>query len=275
MRNLLQRLGLTIALAASLGAAAQQAKPAPQAAEPLISDCKTISCLRNLLRGAEGPPGPRGPAGRSAVQDVYAGSVRLGRLLAIDGFAQCSSQSNNRAEATKVGLLGLVETSTGFIVHLCIGAKFDFPSAGSGLGGLVRGFEAGTQFFTEPGCTGPLFILVTTIGNREGISLAGTESDGRLGGMFGPVMGKPRVAILNESDLLVPNANSSFYRFAIIGPPVLMAPKSYTEGGNRSLCRSIPTNAALNVYAQVTPNEPSITGLPNEPQTPYVLVDAQ
>lgn len=252
---------------------AQAATPAPN--DPLISECKTVSCLRNLLRGPAGPTGPAGPAGRSAVKDVYAGSVRLGRLIALDGIAQCVSNTSRPLDIYKAGLLGLVETSTGHMVQLCIGAIYDFPSVGTGLGNLTESFDASALFFEQPGCQGPIFTPVRVIGSTAGVSFNPTDANGSLAGILGPILGKPRVAIVSDREIArTPGTTSRISRFMIVGPPTRITPRSYYQSGAQH-CTDAVRPIPLDDYVQLSPNDPAVTGLPNEPVTPYTMVDVQ
>lgn len=273
------RLGLTLALATSLGAVAQQPKQQPQAADPLISECKTISCLRNLLRGAEGPPGPRGPAGpagKGAVQDVYAGSFRIGRLIGMDVMAQCGGVYRTSGALPvpydSNGLVGLIETSTGWLVHLCLGVQYPSSDVGPGATPLTEGDVEFSIQYKTPDCTGQPYTFIREIGSPY-LSFAGNGSpeSGAYGGVFGKLMGKNRVAVVSSGIF----GGQRFSRsFAMTGPVEQVLPRSY--GRPFYECVRHPDNFTTpQAMVKLLPNDPSITGLPDAPQTPYHVVDVQ
>lgn len=251
---------------------------------PADSECRGLGCVRERFQGPPGPPGeqgprgpagPQGPTGRVARQDVYAGSVRLGRLISLETTSLCSNfprlaESDTYAD---LGAMGLVETSTGYIVHLCIGVRFETGDVGTGLG--ITTEPGGGSYHLTTNCSDtPLSELLGFQERSFGYVGTAQPEPNFFGGLFGPLMGYPRVLTLPAGIFLPPSSSptSSVYRvFATTGR--ILRTKPVASRSTNGVCTPGAQFDAFYPLVELLPNDPAITGLPIAPVTPYTLRD--
>jgi len=193
----------------------------------------------------------------------------MGRLIGIDVTAQCGATFVSRPSTfDEIGLMALVETSTGWVVHLCVGVEFESNDVGAGMTEIADSQDF-QYFYKTADCTGQPYAEIRRLETLS-FSYAGNGAPdiGHYGGVFGKLMGKRRVAVLPAA--IFGGATRS-RAFGITGASESFQPKSSGSGGGS--CSEFPSTVSIGRLVPVLPNNPSITGLPNAPVTPYTLVD--
>ncbi len=199
-------------------------------------------------------------------------------MIGLDVTAQCNGNlgdsPSDLALFEQYGLIGLVETSTGQYVHLCIGAPFKAGDVGTAFPDIFE--NGGTQyvFFRNPNCTGQTYLLTRIAPNSRSFRFdpVGDPITPPYGGGFGRLMGKKRVAII-PIDLRRRDFSKNI--FAITGEVELLPPGQQFTLDVNDRCVRFGNDVGSLPVVPVFPNDPSITGLPDAPQTPYTLVNVQ
>lgn len=210
-------------------------------------------------------------------KDVYSGTYRLGRLIGMDITSECkSSRLEFDKKIENSGLFGLVESSTGYWIHLCIGATFDSGDAGQQFtpaavlyGDGLRA-EYNTVYYKTTDCSGPAYLYVPR-------ALGGVLSSGFFGntdsvGNFTPLMGHPRVFVIKGRDgkgVLV-QASSKKEAFS---------PLSYSQYPGPPGCAATPDSGfavdSNPAFVRIVKNDPSVTGITNDLTTPFTLKNSR